>query len=63
MSASGFPTLFKVQTQDQVSSVKADDVFAWAGGVGFGYEHEKFVYYDGLMPRGALARGRPWGCA
>jgi hypothetical protein len=35
--------------------VKADDVFAWVGGVGYGYQREKFVYYDGQMPRGQWA--------
>jgi hypothetical protein len=33
-------------------NVKADDVFAQVGEAGFGYEREKFVYYDGLFPAG-----------
>jgi hypothetical protein len=35
--------------------VEADDVHAWVGGAGYAYEREKFVYYDGLMPRGKWA--------
>ncbi|MBL8793636.1 MAG: hypothetical protein JNM56_07015 [Planctomycetia bacterium] len=33
-------------------NVKADDVFALVGEANFGYEREKFVYYDGLFPAG-----------
>lgn len=33
-------------------AVAADDVFARVGEERFGYEREKFVYYDGLLPRG-----------
>jgi hypothetical protein len=33
-------------------AVKADDVFAHVGERNFGYERERFVYYDGLLPRG-----------
>jgi hypothetical protein len=32
-------------------AVKADDVFAHVGEANFGYERERFVYYDGLLPR------------
>jgi RNA polymerase sigma factor (sigma-70 family) len=32
-------------------AVKADDVFAQVGEEGFGYERERFVYYDGMLPR------------
>jgi hypothetical protein len=33
-------------------AVKADDVFAHVGERNFGCERERFVYYDGLLPRG-----------
>jgi hypothetical protein len=33
-------------------AVKADDVFARVGERNFGCERERFVYYDGLLPRG-----------
>jgi len=37
-------------------AVKADDVFAHVGERGFGYERERFVYYDGMLPRGTWAK-------
>jgi hypothetical protein len=33
-------------------AVAADEVFSKVGERRFGYEREKFVYYDGLLPRG-----------
>jgi len=50
----GAPGLLAVDSGHWVNtlrSVKADDVFAFVGGQGVGYEREKFVYYDGLVPR------------
>ncbi len=35
--------------------VKADDVFAWVASEGYLLQHEQFVYYDGLLPRGKWA--------
>jgi len=32
-------------------AVGADDVFSRVGEQGFGYEREKFIYYDGVFPR------------
>jgi len=32
--------------------VKADDVFARVGEANFGCERERFIYYDGFLPRG-----------
>jgi hypothetical protein len=33
-------------------AVQADDIYARVGEENFGYEKEKFVYYDGLLPQG-----------
>ena len=49
--------------------VKADSVHAFVGEERFGTEHEKFIYYDGLLPRGDWVRpanghgppSGPWG--
>jgi hypothetical protein len=35
--------------------VEADDIYATVGERNFGLEMERFVYYDGLLPRGKLA--------
>ena len=35
--------------------VQADDIFATVGERNFGLEMERFVYYDGLLPRGKMA--------
>ncbi|HEV3202905.1 MAG TPA: hypothetical protein VGY77_00910 [Gemmataceae bacterium] len=33
-------------------AVQAEDIFSYVGEENFGYEKEKFVYYDGLLPKG-----------
>jgi hypothetical protein len=53
-----FPTEPAEGWFQQLRDVKADDVYAWVGGRGFGYEREKFVYYDGLIPLGRWAEIR-----
>jgi hypothetical protein len=40
---------------ETLRAVKADDVYAHVGEEELGQEHEKFVYYDGLLPRGKWA--------
>ncbi len=48
----GLPPVDRGHWVKTLRAVKADDVFARVGERGFGYEREKFVYYDGLLPRG-----------
>jgi len=49
--AEGMPPVDDGHWVKTLRAVKADDVFAQVGEVGFGYERERFVYYDGLLPR------------
>ncbi len=42
----------KTHWMNVLRGVKCDDVYAPVGQRNFGLEREKFVYYDGLLPRG-----------
>jgi hypothetical protein len=50
--AIGLPAVDDGHWIKTLRDVGADDVFAYVGEQGFGYEREKFVYYDGLFPSG-----------
>jgi hypothetical protein len=50
-----FASVKKDHWVETLRAVKADDVYAHVGELGLGQEHEKFVYYDGLLPRGKWA--------
>jgi hypothetical protein len=54
-NAPGFEPVDARHWMAELRKVKADDVFARCGEMRFGVQRERFVYYDGLLPRGDWA--------